>query len=82
MCEGSRATLVQMYSAGSGPSDPGASQGPLKQIWSWRHGSLSDIHAGRVNVPFRHSRVTGALRFWEMGGVTQAWKHVCLWGGV
>lgn len=39
------------YSAGPGPSalEPGA----LEQV-KQRHGGLTDIHVGRVNVPFRH----------------------------
>lgn len=45
------AILMLRYSAGPGPIAP--EPGALEQV-EQRHGGLSDIHVGRVNVPFRH----------------------------
>jgi len=58
------------YSAGSGPSalEPGA----LEQV-EQRHGGLTDIHEGRLNVALQ-AQGTGAVRFSGLRGLNRTWK--------
>lgn len=48
---GTGATLMLRYSA-AGPGPSALEPGALEQV-EQRHGGLTDIHVGWVNVPFR-----------------------------